>query len=102
MKKYKVLFDNVAVKPLIDPGVFKKEGGLFLRPEMRHVKYLEAEVRATGEKVKGVKKGDRVICDDWLGEAGTHYRAETLNGEKVIYVKERDILAKLGKDVKVG
>ena len=95
MKPYKVLFDRLAVRPLTDPGKFVKTGSLFSRPDMSK-KYLEAEVVALGETVKSsLQIGDRVICDDWLGEEGMLYRAEILDGVKVLFMKEKNVMAKV-------
>jgi len=45
-----------------------------------------------------LQKGDVVICDDWLGEEGAKYRASQIDGEKVIFVKEHNIMAKVVED----
>jgi co-chaperonin GroES (HSP10) len=42
-----------------------------------------------------LQKGDVVICDDWLGEEGMKYKAVELGGEKVIIIKEHNIMAKV-------
>ena len=98
MKPYKVLFDRLAVKPLNDPGKFVKMGSLFSRPDMSK-KYLEGEVMALGDKVKSsLRIGDKVICDDWLGEEGMLYRAEILDGEKVLFMKEKNVMAVINGD----
>lgn len=94
----KILFDRIAVRPLLDPAKFNLQGLLFLKPDMNKT-YLEAVIIKVGEKVKSsLQKGDVVICDDWLGEEGAKYRASQIDGEKVIFVKEHNIMAKVVED----
>ena len=66
----------------------KTASGIFLPTENRE-KSSVAIIESVGDKVKNVKKGDKVVFREY---AATEVK---IDGEKFMVVKEEDILAKV-------
>ena len=85
---------SIPIKPLADRVVATREeaatktaSGLYL-PSNAKEKVDVFVVQAVGPDVKAVKKGDRILYNGYSGEI-------TFNKEKIIIIKEEDVLATL-------
>lgn len=83
---------STPIKPLADRVVAVREeaqtktaSGLYL-PDNAKEKLDIFEVLSVGPDVKHVKKGDRILYNGYVGET-------TYNNQKVLIIKEEDILA---------